>query len=400
MADFNKFIKGFEEPKEEQPQKAEMKPYKTIGQLEHYITPYDEVSKKMMGNPKANFTIRSKKVGEDWDLGSASGLDFETEDEAKRTIDQWESYHKPQEAPKAEPKPNGYYKDEKGEIYMMKDGQDYYPVGEKERSDFFTAFNNQNKAQEQDLEAEPKPLFDEYKLSTKEGIEEAQKFLGEKGIKDPYSLNNEQFNALADEAAKKYGIDRELAQEFLVAPYDEKEAVKPQPKQGSFNEVFKKQEEEKPQESEYKPKKDYGIYGEILQGDERKHMAELAKAFNEAGLDTIMDDYWQDYGAGIEWTSLVSDNVQTLTPREWGDYMSGRISAQELVEKKKNDPFWAKRFKEKTQEQEFKPNAQADNLIKRYYDHEFDLEQLHNQLIKVFGGIKPAFEYLLKRTGR
>ena len=254
MPKFNEFIKGFEEA--EQP-----KSQRDIDTAEH---------NKIIGEINAR---APKMKHEDY----KKEIDHEVA-RFNAVQDKWEDETPKQEAPKAEPKANGYYKDEKGEIYMMKDGQDYYPVGEKERSDFFTAFNKQNKAQEQDLEAPA-----------------------------------------------------------------------PQPKQGSFQEVFGEQKEEKPQENEYKPKKDYGIYGEILEGDERKHMADLAKAFNEAGLDTVMDDYWQDYGAGIEWTSLVSDNVQTLTPREWGDYMSGRISAQELVEKKKNDPFWGKRFKEKPQ---------------------------------------------------
>lgn len=247
MADFNKFIKGFEEPKEEQPKPGQYR----ITQSSYELGEGDK------WNEKGKETYFKDKKFADTVLSDT----IQPFEQSHRLYKQGQGSHKydtyetispdgkrkevwyvespemlaraPKEAPKAEPKPNGYYKDEKGEIYMMKDGQDYYPVGEKERSDFFTAFNSQNKAQ-----AEPKPLFDEYKLSTKEGIEEAQKFLGEKGIKDPYSLNNEQFNALADEAAKKYGIDRELAQEFLVAPYDEKEAVKPQPKQGSFNEVF------------------------------------------------------------------------------------------------------------------------------------------------------------------
>ena len=104
MPKFNEFIKAFEEketapkaqepkvetaPKVEEP-KDQPKPYKTVGNLEHYIVKYDDLAKVISGNPKANFTIRSKKTGEDFDLGSASGLDFETEEEAKKTIDGWE----------------------------------------------------------------------------------------------------------------------------------------------------------------------------------------------------------------------------------------------------------------------------------------------------------------------
>lgn len=65
------------------------KPYKVNGDKEYYIASYDDVDKQMSGDDKANFTIVTKRVGKDFDLGGASGLDFETEDEAKKTIDGW-----------------------------------------------------------------------------------------------------------------------------------------------------------------------------------------------------------------------------------------------------------------------------------------------------------------------
>ena len=190
MADFNKFIKGFEEPKEEQPKPSkDPMPYGMKRRME------DEVSVHNGQQPKGNQQMPKKDYS---------------------YLDDGELY---------------------AQINLAENEEEYQDlVAEKERR--WQESQKNNTQPKEAPKAEPKPLFDEYKLSTKEGIEEARKFLGEKGIKDPYSLNNEQFNALADEAAKKYGIDRELAQEFLVAPYDEKEAVKPQPKQGSFNEVF------------------------------------------------------------------------------------------------------------------------------------------------------------------
>lgn len=137
----------------------EQKPYKTIGELEHYIRPYDEVSKAMSGNPKANFTIFSKKVGQDFDLGSGSGLEFETEEEARRTIDEWEKHHKPKQA-----------------------------------------------------------LFDEYGIATPFGEEESARFSEENKVDDIYGLSEDDFGNLVNKAMEKYGIkDRDLAAEFIIS---------------------------------------------------------------------------------------------------------------------------------------------------------------------------------------
>ena len=104
-----------------------------------------------------------------------------------------------------------------------------------------------DKGEKSIAETEPKPqpkeepLFDERKRSTKKGLEEAKNFLDAKGVKDIYTISNEQFDALADEAAKKYGISQGFAKEFLVAPYEyDPYKYEPdlQPKQGSFKEVF------------------------------------------------------------------------------------------------------------------------------------------------------------------
>ncbi len=65
------------------------KPYKVNGDKEYYIASYTDVDKQMLGDDKANFTIVTKRVDSDFTIGSASGLDFETEDEAKKTIDGW-----------------------------------------------------------------------------------------------------------------------------------------------------------------------------------------------------------------------------------------------------------------------------------------------------------------------
>lgn len=42
-----------------------------------------------------------------------------------------------------ERKKDGYYKDDKGEIYLVEQGDTYYPVNEAERTEFFNAFNKQ-----------------------------------------------------------------------------------------------------------------------------------------------------------------------------------------------------------------------------------------------------------------
>lgn len=62
------------------------KPYKTCGDKEYYIATFDDTD-RAMGGTKATHTIVTKKVGGDFDLGSASGLDFNSEEEAKKWID-------------------------------------------------------------------------------------------------------------------------------------------------------------------------------------------------------------------------------------------------------------------------------------------------------------------------
>lgn len=70
------------------------KPHKVFNGKEYYVRPYTDFA----GN--RFYDINSKKQGEDFGLGSASGYDFKTEDEARKTIDEWEGYHRK----KAEPK--------------------------------------------------------------------------------------------------------------------------------------------------------------------------------------------------------------------------------------------------------------------------------------------------------
>ena len=62
------------------------KPYKTCGDVEYYIATYDDVDRAMGGN-KATHTIVTKKVGGEFGMGSASGLDFDSEEKAKAWID-------------------------------------------------------------------------------------------------------------------------------------------------------------------------------------------------------------------------------------------------------------------------------------------------------------------------
>lgn len=62
------------------------KPYSTFNGKEYYVRPYRTF------NGRKYFDITSKKVGEDFDIGSNTGLDFETEDGAKKEIDEWSTY--------------------------------------------------------------------------------------------------------------------------------------------------------------------------------------------------------------------------------------------------------------------------------------------------------------------
>lgn len=399
--------------------------------------------------------------------------------------------------------------------YSVDDGKSWFEMGADAYGEYDADPDDFDRNVDDDFGFdEEEEMFDEYGLSTEKGLKDAKDFLERNGIEDPYSLSNEEFNALARKAQEEFGIeDFELAQEFLVAPIDErKEAeeagknpeaedeearlqriVDERVKQGwdqkgthdaqsikdtgylgfgsldalekatfgsgepnekrretgtktfdeenvgkhkskkdkygnpmlsdeareigveamkkyieeygghkklkssniyvdalmdaasdaitdaglnpnfditneDFNEMiteatgdeidisqskypshldaWKAPENGSVDErlSGYKPKKDYGIYGEVLKGDDRKYMEDLAKAFTDAGLKTTVGESWQDYGAGVKWTSPVSNNTQLLTPREWGDYMSGRVTADELIEKKKNDQYWSKYF--------------------------------------------------------
>lgn len=76
-----------------------------------------------------------------------------------------------------ETQPDGYYKDDNGEIYMMKGGKDYYPVGEKERTDFFRAFNNQNKEKAKEMANDPETArsFERIYSDLDKGFEETYK---------------------------------------------------------------------------------------------------------------------------------------------------------------------------------------------------------------------------------
>lgn len=199
MPNFKEFIKGFEEkPEAEQPKTPEVKveqpnpqtdyskPYKTFGGKEHFIEPYTDFA----GNKR--FDIKTRKEGGEFDLGSRAGYDFKDEGEARKKIDEWEQYHKPQ--PKQgsfeqvfggtsevedekEAQPDGYYKDDNGEIYMMKGGKDYYPVGEEERTDFFRAFNNQNKEKAKEMANDPETArsFERIYADLDKGFEETYK---------------------------------------------------------------------------------------------------------------------------------------------------------------------------------------------------------------------------------
>lgn len=70
------------------------KPHKVFNGKEYYVRPYTDLA----GN--RFYDINSKKQGEDFGLGSASGYEFKTEDEARKTIDEWEGYHRKKTEPK------------------------------------------------------------------------------------------------------------------------------------------------------------------------------------------------------------------------------------------------------------------------------------------------------------
>ena len=88
-------------------------------------------------------------------------------------------------------------------------------------------------------------MFDQSGLVTEKGKAASDEFKREKGIKDYYSLSNDQFNALAKEAMEKYGIkDFELAQEFLISNSQDDKGldklleIRRKPRQGSFKQAI------------------------------------------------------------------------------------------------------------------------------------------------------------------
>lgn len=78
----------------------------------------------------------------------------------------------------------------------------------------------------------------------------------------------------------------------------------------------------------------------LTNSSDRQKMVDLAEAFKQAGLEDVkVVDGYEDAGAGMEWTSLVEGGSWLLDPSDWIDYMNDNISAEELVEKKKNDEY-------------------------------------------------------------
>lgn len=49
---------------------------------------------------------------------------------------------------------------------------------------------------------------------------------------------------------------------------------------------------------------------------------------------------------------------------------------------------------------DYEEQTKSKDLLDRYYNSEMSLDELHDQLIKVHGNIKPAFEWLLKNARR
>ena len=78
---FEESLKEYIEPKE---------PYKVCKDTEYYVAEYSPVDKEIAGSKNAKYTIVTKKVGDkEFGLGSGSGLDFASEEEAKKEIDKW-----------------------------------------------------------------------------------------------------------------------------------------------------------------------------------------------------------------------------------------------------------------------------------------------------------------------
>lgn len=78
---FDESLKEYIEPKE---------PYKVCKDTEYYVAEYSPVEKEISSSKNARYTIVTKKVGDkEFGLGSGSGLDFASEEEAKKEIDKW-----------------------------------------------------------------------------------------------------------------------------------------------------------------------------------------------------------------------------------------------------------------------------------------------------------------------
>lgn len=77
----------------------------------------------------------------------------------------------------------------------------------------------------------------------------------------------------------------------------------------------------------------------LLSGDERKKMEALAEEFKKAGLDVELKDTYEDYGADMKITNLISGDTQVLDPKEWMDYMNGNKSAEETVKAVKEGEY-------------------------------------------------------------
>lgn len=98
-------LKEYIEPKE---------PYKVCKDTEYYVAEYSPVEKEMTGSKNARYTIVTKKVGDkEFGIGSGSGLDFASEEDAKKEIDRWCALKEDVKVP--------YHDGAKGEIVDKKD---------------------------------------------------------------------------------------------------------------------------------------------------------------------------------------------------------------------------------------------------------------------------------------
>lgn len=129
-------------------------------------------------------------------------------------------------------------------------------------------------------------LFNEYGIATKEGEKASADFKREKGIKNYYSLTNEQFNELAKEAMQKYGIkDLELAQEFLISNEQSDRDWEKLPKQGSFKEAIKDMD---------KPERDLGDFNPSEPIDDYQSGAKTHSE-NEFRIEALNDRGMYDF---------------------------------------------------------------------------------------------------------